>query len=195
MGRGLSVTGLVLDAIHGQAPPRDRAYEHPLQGMKKGVIYSGTFMGILNGVVLLAVSRHSAFPQPFPLAIAMTLGAMAFPLLKTIVETFDGSQAFFRRVRSYRNPTLYVAGRWLDWGWDTPSRMLCRRAMTVRAWFGFGVGVAAFAGVDLLRDVWAATRPREAAVVARLTSWMRFWVVSSGRPSGSISTRPRYPWW
>ena len=39
---------------------------------------------------------------------ATLLGALAFPLLKTIIETFDGSPPFFRRVgRSYRDPLLY----------------------------------------------------------------------------------------
>ena len=41
----------------------------------------------------------------------LLFGALAFPMVKTIIETFDGSQAFFRRVgKSYRNPTLYLRG-------------------------------------------------------------------------------------
>ena len=49
---------------------------------------------------------------------AMLFGALAFPLLKTIIETFDGSPPFFRRVgKSYRNPLLYLRGAVVGLGW------------------------------------------------------------------------------
>ena len=47
------ITGLVMDGIHGQAPSQASALAHPWQGMKKGMIYSGVFLGILYGLDLL----------------------------------------------------------------------------------------------------------------------------------------------
>ena len=41
------VTGMLMDAIHGQAPSGDSAFSHPVTGMKKGMVYSGVFMGSL----------------------------------------------------------------------------------------------------------------------------------------------------
>ena len=90
--------------------------------MKKGMVYSGTFMGILYGLGALGempVVRWVAASHP--LLAAVLFGALAFPLVKTIIETFDGSQAFFRRVRrSYRSPVLYRPGRRRS-GWDWGS--------------------------------------------------------------------------
>ena len=106
------ITGLAMDAIHGQAPSRDSCVVHPLRGMTKGMVFSGTFMGILHVLGILAdlpVFRSTATSYPLP--AATLFGALAFPLLKTIVETFDGSYAFFQRVgRSYSNPILYLRG-------------------------------------------------------------------------------------
>src|SRR5205807_2641619 len=114
------ITGMVLDAIHGQAPSAGSASGHPVEGMKKGMVFSGTFMAIVYGLGLLGevpAVRHlaslpSGGPPPVLAAVLLgALGALAFPLIKTIVESFDGSQAFFRRVgRSYRTPMLYLRG-------------------------------------------------------------------------------------
>ena len=121
------ITGLAMDAIHGQAPSRVSCAEHPLRGMAKGMVYSGTFMGILQVLGVLQdwpVVRWTV--ANYPLLAATLFGALVFPLIKTIIETFDGSYAFFRRVRrSYTNPILYFRGATVGLG---PGVWVDRRA-------------------------------------------------------------------
>jgi cyclic beta-1,2-glucan synthetase len=155
------ITGMAMDAIHGHAPSRDSCAEHPLRGMVKGMVYSGTFMGLLHVLGLLAnepTIRWTAVTYPLP--AAMLFGALIFPLLKTIIETFDGSYAFFKRVRkSYSSPILYLRGAvvGLAVGYGLVQALPDQQIPT-RAWFGLGFGALAFAGVDLLRDACATAR-------------------------------------
>src|SRR5262249_33767132 len=147
--------GMVLDAIHRIAPSRDTTAAHPLIGAKKGAVYSGTFMAIIYGLALLwdrPVVRSLAAAAP--LIFALVGGALALPLLKTIIETFDGSHAFFRRVgRSYLRPILYFRGAvaGLGFGYGL-THALADQEIARRVWFGLVIGVAAFAGVNLVRD-------------------------------------------
>jgi cyclic beta-1,2-glucan synthetase len=170
------ITGLVIDALHGQAPTRESTLGNPVQGMKKGMVYSGTFMAILHGLAALGdVPGVRGFAEREPLLVALLAGALTFPLVKTIIETFDGSQAFFRRVgQSYRKPVLYfrgaVAGLGLGYGL---TRALDETTILDRVIFGFGVGVAAYAGVNLLRDCVNGLRDR-----GRPQSW-RVYLVQS----------------
>jgi cyclic beta-1,2-glucan synthetase len=157
------ITGMVLDAIHGQAPSAGSASGHPVEGMKKGMVFSGTFMAIVYGLGWLGeVPDVRRLAGLYPVLAAVTLGALAFPLIKTIVESFDGSQAFFRRVgRSYRTPTLYLRGAVVGLGLGYAiSLALAEGPMQTRVWFGVGVGVAAYAGVNLLRDTLNGLRAR-----------------------------------
>jgi cyclic beta-1,2-glucan synthetase len=157
------ITGMAMDAIHGQAPSRGSVREHPVRGMTKGMVYSGTFMGILHALGALGevpLARWAAASQPV-LAAAL-FGALTFPLVKTIIETFDGSHAFLRRVRrSYADPTLYLRGAVVGLGLGLGLILtLAEETISTRAWFGFAVGAAAFAGIDLLRDGLGAARGR-----------------------------------
>ncbi|HEX8203156.1 MAG TPA: hypothetical protein VF590_21955, partial [Isosphaeraceae bacterium] len=157
------ITGLILDAIHGRAPSRGSTAGHPLQGMKKGMVYSGVFMGILYGLGALGeVPGVPWMAHHVPVLGAMLLGALAFPLLKTIIESFDGSHAFFRRAgRSYRDPILYLRGAVVGLGAGSAiTRALAGETMATRVLFGLGVGGVAFAGVDLLRDLVGTMRGR-----------------------------------
>ncbi len=153
---GYLITGFVLDALRGRAPDRESTAAHALQGLRKGAVYSGTFMGILYALpVLWELPGVRALAGSAPLILAAGFGALAFPLAKTIIETFDGSQAFFRRVgQSYRSPLLYfrgaVVGLGLGYGL---THALAAKPLAERVWFGLGVGVAAFAGVNLVRDL------------------------------------------
>ncbi|APW64256.1 GH94 family glycosyltransferase (phosphorylase) (plasmid) [Paludisphaera borealis] len=156
-------TGLAMDAVRGLAPSRESILAHPLQGLKKGMIYSGTFMGILYTLGALhenATIRRVALEHP--LLATMIFGGLAFPLLKAIFESFDGSPPFIERVaRSYRKPTLVlrgaVAGLGLSWGLTAG---LPARELSARMGFGFLVGAAAYAGIDLTRDAFATIRDR-----------------------------------
>lgn len=149
------VTGMVMDAIHGKAPLQGTTHGHPLTGAKKGMIYSGTFMAILYGLELLAgVPLIRSLANSNPLLLAMLAGALIFPLAKTVIETFDGSQRFFQRLRkSYQNPILYLRGVVVGLGVGYAINLaLAGQDIATRVWFGFAVGVVAFAGVNLVRD-------------------------------------------
>ena len=149
------ITGMAMDAIHGQAPSRSAIAEHPVRGMTKGMVYSGTYMGILHVLGALGdvpALRSTAAGQP---VLAATLfGALTFPLLKTIIETFDGSHAFFLRVRSsYASPVLYLRGAVVGLGLGCGLALaMPEKELAARVWFGLGVGALAYAGIDLLRD-------------------------------------------
>lgn len=149
------ITGMVLDAIRGRGPSPKAAAAHPVEGVKKGMIFSGVFMGILYSIGLLAsVPGAAAAIAEHPLIVATLLGALAFPLAKTIIETFDGSQRFARRAaKSYRDPILYARGAVVGLGLGYAfSQGLPHVATLGRVEFAAGVGIAAFAGVSLLRD-------------------------------------------
>jgi cyclic beta-1,2-glucan synthetase len=149
------ITGMVMDAIHGRSPGLASLCGVPLQGMKKGMVYSGVFMAILHGLDLLCKSPAADWLfQHFPLPIAALAGAFLFPLATTIIATFDGSQAFFRRARaSYRQPALYARGALIGLGVGYAILQLLTASETaIRAEFGAAVGIAAFGGVSLFRD-------------------------------------------
>ncbi|HEY2155727.1 MAG TPA: hypothetical protein VGH33_08855, partial [Isosphaeraceae bacterium] len=163
------LTGLVLDAIHGVGPSRETVVAHPTLGMKKGAVYSGTFMTILGVIALLAgVPQVRRLAESEPMALGLLVGAMAFPLVKTIIETFDGSPSFFRRLAaSYRKPILYARGAVVGLGFGYAfGRGMPAEAMSDRVLFGFAVGLLAYAGVDLMSDAMAARRGR-----GRVQSW------------------------
>ena len=155
------VTGMLMDAIHGQAPSGDSAFSHPVTGMKKGMVYSGVFMGSLYTLGLLwelAFIRWMA--GGYPIIAATLLGASVFPLIKTIIETFDGSPPFFRRLqRNYVDPVLSLRGIVIGLGLGYGlAHGLPEKELATRAWFGFGFGAIAYSGIDVLRDCLYAAR-------------------------------------
>ena len=80
--------------------------------MTKGMIFSGLFMAIVYVPGLLwDVPAVREFASNYPLLLATLFGVLAFPLLKTVIESFDGSPPFFLRLgKSYRDPVLYARG-------------------------------------------------------------------------------------
>lgn len=106
------ITGMIMDAIHAQPPSGESAIGNPIAGMKKGMVYSGVFMGSLYTLGLLwEVPLLREIAERFPIVAAVLLGASVFPLIKTIIETFDGSPPFFRRLlRNYHDPLLALRG-------------------------------------------------------------------------------------
>jgi cyclic beta-1,2-glucan synthetase len=155
------VTGLLLDAIHGTAPSRASTASQPFLGMKKGMIYSGTFMAILYGLAASwEVPGVRRVFEGVPVVPLVLFGALAFPLVKTIFETFDGSQGFFRRViKSYRSPWLYARGAVVGLSLGLGLALgISGQSMSARVWFGFGFGLATYAGINLLADVFETSR-------------------------------------
>jgi cyclic beta-1,2-glucan synthetase len=123
------ITGLVLDAIHGRAPSEGSACGLPVEGVKKGAVFSGLFMAVVQVPgALWGMPAVRELVAAYPVPLAVLAGALTFPLIKTIVETFDGSPNFFRRARkSYRDPVLYPGVPWSGWEWAPGSRGRCRR--------------------------------------------------------------------
>ncbi len=157
------LTGMVMDALRGEAPTTASVSGHAVEGMKKAAVFSGVFMGLLHA--LGAAAEIPALRQlagASPIAVAAAAGALTFPLLKTIIESFDGSKAFFRRARaSYQEPTLYLRGAVVGLGLGYGvAQALAHSDIATRSWFGFVVGVAAYAGVNLLADAARASGGR-----------------------------------
>ncbi|OGR83510.1 MAG: hypothetical protein A2636_02480 [Elusimicrobia bacterium RIFCSPHIGHO2_01_FULL_64_10] len=170
------MTGAILDGTQGLAPSWGNISGHASTGARKGMAYSGTLLAILYALDLVLRSPLSRTLMPgAPAVLGAAAGALLFPLVKTIIETFDGSQVFFERVRySYRNIVLYARGAVAGWGlayaisnglfgWGTGDRIL----------FGLGVGLAAASGVSLVRDAAYAALRR-----GRVHSW-RVYAVDS----------------
>jgi cyclic beta-1,2-glucan synthetase len=163
------ITGLLLDAMRGQSPDRRAVIAHPLAGMKKAAVYGGVFMGGLHGFGLLfRLPLAGSLADSSPVLAAAVLGGLVFPLIKTMIETFDGSPPFFRRLRkNYEKFILplrgLVAGAGIGYALsiDLPGKEL-----GARAWFGFELGCLAYAGIDLVVDLL-----RSAQGVGRVQAW------------------------
>ncbi|MGO9598010.1 MAG: GH36-type glycosyl hydrolase domain-containing protein [Isosphaeraceae bacterium] len=147
---------MLMDAIHALAPGGDSAWSHCITGMKKGMVYSGVFMG-----GLCALGELGSVPgvrwavERFPIVAAMLFGTIVFPLVKTIFESFDGSPPFFRRLaRNYQDPLLALRGTTIGLGLGCGLVLgLPDKDLPSRAGFGFAFGALAYAGVDAIRDL------------------------------------------
>jgi cyclic beta-1,2-glucan synthetase len=150
------ITGMILDSAHKIAPSDKSISSHSVLGLKKGVMYSGVFMTI---VYMLSMFFNAPMSQSmmtlFPTIVGILFGALVFPLIKTIIETFDGSQAFFGRMRySYRNVVLYARGAVIGFGFAYGiSSDIFLKDMSDRVLFGLIVGLAASVGISLVRDI------------------------------------------
>ena len=159
------VTGIAMDALRGRRPNYYKAARHWSEGANKAAVYSGLFMAILQlaGVVVYNPTTAGLL-QRYPLAAGALGGGILFPLAKTIVESFDGSPPFFRRLSaSITTPDNYlrgvVVGCGLGWALsggldfhDAPARFAD----------GFVLGALAYAGVDMLADILGILRGRRA---------------------------------
>ncbi len=170
-------TSLILGAIHGHAPSGTLAQDDALRGMKKGMIFSGVLMGLLQ---LMGLLKDSTILQSLytthPLWLLTLAGAIVFPLLKTIIETFDGSQSFFGRVVcAYQDPILYLRGFILGIAIAIGlNRDFSNLSTALRIGIGFLSGMVIFGGVSLLRDSLF-----NAARIGSLKSW-RYYFVEGG---------------
>jgi len=59
--------------------------------------FSARLMTLLQLLHIVAVRRSRKRLPDFSGVVAGVAGAVAFPLFKAIIESFDGSQSFFRR--------------------------------------------------------------------------------------------------
>ena len=170
------ITGMALDAGQRREPSWGSISKHVTTGMKKGMAYSGILVAILYGLsMLLGASISQIIMNSLPIVIGVIAGALVFPLLKTIVETFDGSISFFERARhSYRDMTLYARGAIVGFGFAyAVSNGLIQWEMPNRILFGLVIGLLASAGVSLLRDIVYATKGQ-----GHIQSW-RLYIVDA----------------
>ncbi len=149
------LTGMIMDGMHGIEPSWITIRDHTSSGIKKGMVYSGTFMGILYGLKIVSDIPLSQWALSSHSMIALLLfGTLIFPLIKTIIETFDGSHGFFLRASySYRNITLYARGAVIGLGTAYGfGNGMVDMDMPIRITYGLGVGLLASAGVSIIRD-------------------------------------------
>ncbi len=164
------VTGILLDALHGKTPSSFWVCGHLFSGFKKGAVYSGVFMAVVHAGDLLAGAdavRAAILGNSF--VSCALFGALAFPLFKTIIETFDGSPAFFPRLgHSAKDPAHYARGMVVGVGLGSALLAAVQAAEPgVRFVYGCIVGAAAYAGVDILRDALLVAAGRR----GRLQTW------------------------
>ncbi|MFA6173318.1 MAG: hypothetical protein WC701_06490 [Kiritimatiellales bacterium] len=170
-------TGMMLGAIHGSAPSGTVAQDDAVRGLKKGMVFSGVLMGLLQLFHALVgagwvQSSYSASPVIF---LTLT-GVAVFPLFKTVIETFDGSQSFFGRAAcAYKDPVLYLRGLILGLAFAIGLSINFAGLPTAqRIGFGFAAGAAAFGGVSIVRDLLFGLRG-----IGGVKSW-RYYLVESG---------------
>ena len=151
------ITGILLDAIKGQSPAGYLIFDHAKKGRINGMVYSGILMTMIQVIYLYS---HSSLIQRFfesamfPLII-ISLG-LIYPLIKTIIESFDGSAVPFitRAKESYRNPILYTRGLVVGLGLALAIQLNISEASTsYRIIYGIIVGSFAFAGVNMMVDL------------------------------------------
>ncbi len=147
------VTGLLMDALAGRLPTLERARGHSLQGAYKGALYGGIFMTLIH---MLVGGYHNlaALLLIYPYIIGAVMGAVLFPLVKTIVESFDGSAPFLTRfMSSLRDTVNYFRGAVVGVGIVLALHLdLPGQGSWQRSGFGFVLGALVYAGVYLVRD-------------------------------------------
>lgn len=168
------LTGLMLDGAFGYAPSQESVTRHTVVGLQKGMAFSGLFIGLLHAVaLLLSIPSVQHGLASAPLTVGLLAGALLFPLGKTVVESFDGSMSFFRRLAySYKNGTLFfrgaVAGLALAHGL---SDAFFNRETSDRLAFGLLAGLSASVGVSVARDLYYGARNQ-----GRLQPWRHYLV-------------------
>ncbi len=149
-------TGLLLDALRRRRPTPQFSVDHWSAGLVRGAIYGAVFM-------LIVQLAASALAQPAIVAAIVAhpriggafVGAILFPLAKTVLESFDGSAPFFGRLRgAFCDPRNYlrgaIAGAAIG---ELLAANLPNASSAERFGSGVLIGVAAYAGADLIWDL------------------------------------------
>ncbi len=150
------LTGLILDGMRGQIPDRNIIAGNSKSGMIKGAVFSAILMGLIQVAGLLSVNTVViGLYRSFPFIFFAVLFALVFPLIKTIIESFDGSQRFWSRAfAAWRNPVLYGRGFVVGLVFAfAVSFNLPAKSTEIRILYGAVAGIIAFAGVSFIRDM------------------------------------------
>lgn len=149
------ITGLLMDALHSKQPSWRGGSDHFTSGFSKGAVYSGLFMGLILalGAVFASPAWRSLILR-YPLTTAGLAGVLLFPLLKTIVESFDGSPPFLKRAKNnYLQPEHYLPGVVVGVGIAFFLRGgLPGAGDSGRFLYGVVVGSMAYAATHVLQD-------------------------------------------
>ncbi|MBC7161308.1 MAG: glycosyl transferase family 36 [Immundisolibacter sp.] len=133
-GQTFLITGALLDALKGRRPTWQAAADHWRSGAGKGAVYSAWFMVLIHGGAALGAGPTAGWIAGWPLLGGALLGAVLFPLARTVIETFDGSPPLTGRLgAAYRQPDNLARG--------------ALAGVAVALWFALGVG----AGSDGMR--------------------------------------------
>jgi cyclic beta-1,2-glucan synthetase len=149
------LTGLIMDALNAKHPLWYWGSGHFSGGFIKGAVYSLVFMGLIHSIAgLIALPSARAWLAAYPLLSACVFGAAAFPLLKTVIESFDGDNHFFQRLHtSYADCTCFLRGAAVGAAVAIALQSGVPAAGGGSRWlYGFAAGAGAYALVDLLRD-------------------------------------------
>ncbi len=170
------ITGALLDAGKRIAPSAETISKHVSAGIKKGMAYSAILVGLLYTLsITLSAPAAQKVMSAMPLAIGLLAGALIFPLIKTIIESFDGSLRFFERAQySYTDLTLCARGAIAGLGFTfMVTHNMFTRNMPDRILFGLVIGLIASGGVSILRDAVYALRGR-----GKIQSWRLYFIDS-----------------
>ena len=163
------LTGVLLDAFTGEGPSWRSLGRHAVRGVTKGAMFSGVFMAlVLAGESLAGAGAVRGAFATYPVVWLTVAAALMFPLARTILESFDESQSFVRRLaKSLLDPVLFARGAVAGCGVALAlGQNLMGLPMADRVWMGLVVGAAAYGGVSVLRDGVYACRG-----LGRIQSW------------------------
>ncbi len=170
------ITGIMLDAGKRLAPSEKTVPEHVIKGITKGMAYSGILMAILFAVhILLNATILKNLMSASPLVFGIIAGALIFPFIKTIIETFDGSLPFVSRLKfTYRSKTLYARGAVVGFGFAyMVTQGMFQEVMSERIKFGLIIGLIASGGISFLRDLVYSFRG-----CGKIQSWRLYFIDS-----------------
>ncbi|WDE97095.1 hypothetical protein PQO03_03880 [Lentisphaera profundi] len=147
------ITGVLLDAIKGQGPAAHTIHDHAATGRGNGRMYAGSLMLLIQ---ILHIFGHWQLFIDFynfaPLLVLSLSLSLLYPLIKTIIESFDGSHSFLQRSRdSYKDKSLYMRGLIVGIALALAIHWQISEQHTgIRALFGLVAGALAFAGINKL---------------------------------------------
>ena len=193
-GQVFLVTGVLLDAFRSRRPSWRLSARHWQAGAVKGAIYGGLFMALVQICAIVAGSPTAlSLAGDWPVPVMALLGAILFPLLRTIVESFDGSAALRSPAADAMAGARGLMSPAASWGWQSgwQRARACRRRHPGRA------SCSAWSSVPWPMP--ARTWPRtygpssKACAGGRVNGASMCWrpvsAVSSAAPSPGISTR------
>ncbi len=155
-GETYLITQTIADLLHG-CPPIQPAVRKPwASGAAKGAVYGFLFMGLVGAVGAITQSDRvwNAFTATGVFG-ASILGALLYPLGRTIMESTDSTPPFLLRFgRELRRPSNYLRGLAVGGAvWLAAEADVASWSGGERFLYGLIAGAGAYAGVDILSDI------------------------------------------